>query len=84
MAEWLSGSLDALGIGQTDLVGYFYGGFAALNYAIDAPDRLKKLILLSPAGGLVPLKTQFVIRSLLTSLPGLSRVAMNSLLHWMF
>lgn len=84
MAEWLSGSLDALEIRQTDLIGYSYGGFAALNYAIDAPERLKKLILLSPAGGLVPLKTQFVIRGLLTSLPGPSRVAMNSLLHRMF
>ncbi len=84
MSEWLTGILDALGIRQTDLVGQSYGGFAALNYVMHAPDRLKKLILISPAGGLAPLKTQFYIRGMLTSLPGLSRVTMKSLLYWMF
>ena len=33
---------------------------------------------------MVPLKTLFYIRDLLNSLPGLSRVMMNSFLHWMF
>jgi len=43
MAEWLTGTLDALGITQTHLIGWSYGGFAALNYAIhrhaDSPTR---------------------------------------------
>lgn len=89
MAEWVTALLDALAISQTDVVGYSYGGFAALNYAILAPDRLNKLILLSPAGGFVPLKTQFYLRGMLNSLvpsivPGLSHFASNSLLRWMF
>ena len=86
MAEWLTGILDALEISKTDLIGYSYGGFAALNYAIHAPDRLKKLILLSPAGGLVPLKKQFFIRGMLSAaLPGLSRFTTNILwFNWFF
>src|SRR5919199_3168210 len=32
MAVWLTDTLAQLGIRQTDLVGYSYGGFAALNY----------------------------------------------------
>ncbi|SRR6266487_2451517 len=88
MAEWLTGVLDVLGIQQTDLIGYSYGGFAALNYAIHAPERVKKLILLTPVGGLVPLRKQFYLRSLVQTLvnsflPGLSRLSITSFLHWM-
>jgi pimeloyl-ACP methyl ester carboxylesterase len=87
MAEWLTGILDALRISETHLGGYSYGGFAALNYAIHAPDRIKKLVLLTPVGGLVPLKTQFYIRSLATSYlptPSLKRLAMKSFMDWTF
>ncbi|HYU71936.1 MAG TPA: alpha/beta fold hydrolase [Ktedonobacteraceae bacterium] len=82
MAEWLTGILDALGISQTDFVGYSYGGFAALNYAIRAPDRVRNLVLLTPIGSFVPLKTQFYVRGILTALPG--RFWMNSEMHWFF
>jgi pimeloyl-ACP methyl ester carboxylesterase len=86
MAEWLTGILDALGIRQTDLVGYSYGGFAALNYAMRVPDRIKKLILLSPAGGLVPLWKQFYIRGMLSAtLSSLSQYTTNILwFNWFF
>jgi pimeloyl-ACP methyl ester carboxylesterase len=84
MAEWLTSVLDALEISQMDLAGYSYGGFAALNYAMYAPERIKKLILLSPAGGLASLKTQFYIRGMLCSIPGLTKLMTNSFLHWMF
>lgn len=82
MAEWLTGILDALRISQTDLIGWSYGGFAALNYAIHRPDRLRKLVLLTPIGSFVPPKTQFYIRGMLTRLPG--RFWSNSEMHWMF
>ena len=86
MAEWLTGILDALGIKQTDLVGYSYGGFAALNYAMRAPDRIKKLILISPAGGLVALWKQFYIRGMLSAaLSSLSQYTTNVLwFNWFF
>ena len=80
MAEWLTSSLDALGIGQTNLAGWSYGGFAALNYAIHRPDRLRKLVLLTPIGSFVPLKAQFYIRGMLTRLPG--RFWSTSMMHW--
>ncbi len=82
MAEWLTSVLDALEISQTDLIGWSYGGFAALNYAIHRPDWVKKLVLLTPIGSFVPLKTQFYIRGMLTRLPG--RFWMNSEMHWFF
>jgi pimeloyl-ACP methyl ester carboxylesterase len=88
MAEWVSDTLDHLGLRQTHLAGYSYGGFAALNYAMHAPNRVEKLILLSPAGGLVPLRMQFYLRGavnrLVATLPGVGWLSMNSLFHWMF
>ncbi len=81
MAEWLTEILDSLKISQTDLIGWSYGGFAALNYAIHMPDRIRKLVLLTPIGSFVPLKTQFYIRGMLTRLPG--RFWSNSMMHWM-
>jgi pimeloyl-ACP methyl ester carboxylesterase len=65
-------------------------GFAALNYVIETgPRRIKKLILLSPVGGLVPLRRQFYLRGTLNTIagtisPALSRYTMRSLFQWMF
>jgi len=87
MAEWLTGIFDELEIHEAGLIGYSYGGFAALNYAMRAPSRINKLILLSPAGGLVPLRKQFYIRGAFNTLgsfiPSLSRFTSSSMLHWM-
>src|SRR5215212_4701938 len=59
---WLSEVLDALNIKSTYLVGASYGGWLSLNYAIGAQERVNKIALLSPAGGLVPLVKQFYVR----------------------
>jgi pimeloyl-ACP methyl ester carboxylesterase len=86
LAEWLTDTLDQLGIGRTDLIGYSFGAFTGLNYAMRAPDRLNKLVLLSPAGSLVPLWKQFYIRGIVsTLLPSLSGVLAKRLwFDWMF
>jgi pimeloyl-ACP methyl ester carboxylesterase len=90
MAEWLTSVLDGCGISRTDLVGYSYGGFAALNYVVETgPSRIKKLVLLSPAGGIVPLRRQFYLRGTLNTIagaisPALGRYTMRSLFEWMF
>lgn len=80
MAEWLTAILDGLGVGQTDLIGWSYGGFATLNYAILRPDRLRRLILIIPIGSFVSYRRQFYIRAMLTRLPG--RFWSNSMMHW--
>jgi pimeloyl-ACP methyl ester carboxylesterase len=82
MAEWLNAVLDQLPINEMDLVGYSYGGYAALNYAMGAPQRVRKLVLLTPVGALVPLKMQFFVRSMLTQLPG--RFWTESMMRWFF
>lgn len=44
------GFLDALGLDQVDLLGHSMGGFTALGLALDHPDRVRRLILVDPAG----------------------------------
>src|SRR5512139_1796995 len=47
-AEWLLDVLDQLGIDQADIAGLSYGGFLAMNFALSAPNRVKRLVLLCP------------------------------------
>jgi pimeloyl-ACP methyl ester carboxylesterase len=48
-AGWLEDVFAALGIDQAFLVGLSYGGWLALNLALCAPRRVKKMALLAPA-----------------------------------
>lgn len=48
--RWLTQVLDALGVGQAHLIGMSFGGWLALKMAIHAPERVRALSLLAPAG----------------------------------
>jgi 4,5:9,10-diseco-3-hydroxy-5,9,17-trioxoandrosta-1(10),2-diene-4-oate hydrolase len=50
LANMIRGLLDELGIDAVHLVGNSYGGAAALRLALDAPDRVRKLVLMGPGG----------------------------------
>jgi pimeloyl-ACP methyl ester carboxylesterase len=78
-AVWLAETLDGLHLDRICLVGQSYGGWLALNFALAAPDRVQKLVLLSPGGGFVPMVRQF-------SLPGMLMVWFPTrvTVHWFF
>ena len=63
LAGWLNEVLDRLGITQTYLLGHSYGGWLALNFVLNAAERIKQLILLAPVG-LQPFVSQFWLRGL--------------------
>jgi pimeloyl-ACP methyl ester carboxylesterase len=48
--DFLTRFIDELELVNINLVGSSYGGFTAWNYALDNPDNVNKLILLSPVG----------------------------------
>jgi pimeloyl-ACP methyl ester carboxylesterase len=48
-ATWLSGFLDATGIGRADLVGNSMGGRIAIEAALCAPERVGSLVLFAPS-----------------------------------
>jgi pimeloyl-ACP methyl ester carboxylesterase len=62
LIPWFTELLDALKIARPSLVGQSYGGWFSLNYAIHVPDRVNKLVLLSPAACFLPLNTQHDLR----------------------
>ncbi len=47
-AEWLLDVFDRLELQKADIVGLSYGGFLAVNFALHAPDRVNRLVLLCP------------------------------------
>jgi pimeloyl-ACP methyl ester carboxylesterase len=49
-ANWLGDVLDALGIERSRLVGISLGGWLAADFAARQPDRVERLVLLSPSG----------------------------------
>lgn len=49
-AQWLTGLLDALSIERTSIVGCSFGGFLALNQASLMPERINRVVLISPVG----------------------------------
>lgn len=48
--RWLVDTLDALRLPRVDLLGVSFGGFVALRAAGLAPERVRSLVLLVPAG----------------------------------
>lgn len=50
-AEWMTDLLDGLGIERTSIVGCSFGGFLALNQASLTPERVERVVLISPVGG---------------------------------
>ncbi len=52
---WLDGLLDGLGLESAAFCGHSYGAWLALSYALHAPGRVRRLVLLDPTacfGGL--------------------------------
>jgi pimeloyl-ACP methyl ester carboxylesterase len=68
-AEWLADVFDGLNIRQSSLLGLSQGGWNALLFAALYPERVRKLVLLSPAG-VTSDRASFLARAILYSLLG--------------
>jgi pimeloyl-ACP methyl ester carboxylesterase len=49
LADWIEDLFDGLRIRSADIVGNSFGGFLTLNTALLLPQRVKKIVLISPA-----------------------------------
>lgn len=52
--QWLSSVLDELEVQKPLLAGWSFGGWAALAFTVDEPQRVAKTALLAPFGSLAP------------------------------
>ncbi|MFE2874108.1 alpha/beta fold hydrolase [Streptomyces roseus] len=61
---WLDALLDGLGVRRTALLGHSYGAWIALTYALHAPERVDRLVLLDPTQCFSGFRPGFLLRSL--------------------
>jgi pimeloyl-ACP methyl ester carboxylesterase len=80
--EWLGGTLTEMGLESVYLAGMSFGGWLAIKFALAEPNRVRKLVLISPAASLQPLVKQFMPRVMLTMLPP-KRYWFRMLMGWM-
>ena len=80
--EWLGGTLTEMGLESVYLAGMSFGGWLGIKFALVEPDRVRKLVLISPAASLQPLVKQFMPRTMLTMLPP-KRYWFSKLMGWM-
>lgn len=58
--QWLLEVLDAMQFNKVDLAGHSMGGFLSLNFALDYPGRVSKLLLFAPAGTFYKISFKFL------------------------
>ncbi|MEP7357908.1 MAG: alpha/beta fold hydrolase, partial [Anaerolineales bacterium] len=64
-AGWLIEVMDGLELERAAVAGHSYGGWLSLNLALAAPERVERLVLLSPAAAIAPLAMRFLVSFLL-------------------
>ena len=79
---WLIETLNGLNLNRISLAGMSFGGWLATHFAMTAPERIEKLVLLSPAACFQPIVRQFGLRGMLMGLFP-TRLTTDSLMGWM-
>jgi pimeloyl-ACP methyl ester carboxylesterase len=63
-SRWLTEVLDELKLERVSLIGHSQGGWQTLNLAVTAPQRVERLVLLSPSGSFGRMRWQFLFHML--------------------
>jgi len=59
--EWMEDVFDGLGLESASLLGISQGAWVALKFAVSHPERVARLVLLTPAG-ITPARLSFILR----------------------
>ncbi|GIP40186.1 carboxylesterase YbfK [Paenibacillus sp. J31TS4] len=61
-AEWLVDVMDGLGLSSAVVAGHSMGGWLAMNAALHAPDRVRRMVLFAPAAGIGRITPKFLFK----------------------
>ncbi|MHC3467407.1 alpha/beta fold hydrolase [Streptomyces sp. 7R007] len=64
LTAWLDTLLDGLGLDRAHLCGHSYGAWIALNYALHAPKRVDRLVLLDPVNCFTTMSPRYLAHGL--------------------
>lgn len=65
LTDWLDQLFSGLQLGgQINLVGLSYGGWVTSQYALRFPQRLSRIVMLAPAGTVLPLSNEWIQRAM--------------------
>ncbi|MHA2288725.1 MAG: alpha/beta fold hydrolase [Promethearchaeota archaeon] len=81
--QWLDELFTELKLDHINLMGYSYGGWQASLYALSYPERLNKLILLSPASTVLRPRIKLIIRAILQYIFHTHYMA-KKYIYWMY
>lgn len=83
LVDWFNQLFDSLGLSvNIRLMGVSLGGWQITQYALNAPNRPVKLVLLAPAATVLPLRSEFSYHLMLSMIP--IRPFSNNLMNWLF
>ncbi len=80
LVRWLDELLDGLDLHDVRLIGHSYGGWMSALYALEFPERLEKLVLLSPPTMLRPPLGLYARAIVFGTVP--SRSVIRRYLYW--
>lgn len=67
---WLDELFDSLRLGKNiRIMGYSYGGWVTSQYALSHPERLSRVVLISPAWTILDVSNEFILNMVTTLLP---------------
>jgi pimeloyl-ACP methyl ester carboxylesterase len=80
--NWLYQVFDALDlVADVNLMGLSFGGWQSAQYALRFPDQLDKVVLLAPAGTVLPVSSEWIVRAALSAIP--HRIFARSFMIWL-
>jgi len=82
LMAWLDALLTGLGLETVRLGGHSYGGWLALNYALDFPDRVSHLALLDPTLCFAGMRLSYRLHAVPLFLPGPRASRLRAFLRW--
>jgi pimeloyl-ACP methyl ester carboxylesterase len=78
---WLDEICAGLNLGNTvNFLGLSYGGWISAHYALRFPERVRRLLLLAPAGTVAPIPWGFIWRGILCLIP--ARFFIKNFMNW--